>query len=56
MINFGGSISRCSRIPTIRSASRIADISGVVIIIASSAATIEFSNPCSIPAGESMIM
>ena len=40
----------------IRSASRIADTSGVVTISARSAAAIAFLNPCSIPAGQSRMI
>ena len=49
-------MSLASNNPIILSASLVADISGVVTTIASSAAAIAFLNPCSIPAGQSIII
>ena len=46
-------ISSASSRPMIRSASRIADTSGVVTTKARSAPAMAFLNPCSIPAGQS---
>ena len=45
-----------SKRPIILSASRTAETSGVVTTIALSAPAIAFLNPCSIPAGQSIIM
>ena len=49
-------ISFAFKIPMMRSASRIAETSGVVTTIARFAAAIAFLNPCSMPAGQSIIM
>ena len=50
------STSFAAKSPMIRSASRIADTSGVVTTIALSAAAMAFLKPCSIPAGQSSRM